>query len=184
MRRMSFKFPRLRLSMSGIRLSSIGLIFLIGLLAISSCEKDDICVDGDTPLLIIRFYNAADSTALKSVASLRIIGIGNGEPVDTFTDRSSTDSVAVPLRINEISTQFQIILNSDGDDDAETGNIDTLQFNYETNEVFISRACGFVANYEIETDTLTVDTDNWIQGIEITNPSVTSQDSAHVKIFH
>ncbi len=182
--RMSFKLPRLCLSMSGIRLSSIGFIFLVGFLAISSCEKDDICVDGDTPLLIIRFYNATDSTALKSVAGLRIIGIGNGEPVGTFTDRSSTDSVAVPLRINEVNTQFQIILNSDGDDDAETGNIDTLQFNYETNEVFISRACGFVANYEIETDTLTIDTDNWIQGIEITNPSVTSQDSAHVKIFH
>jgi hypothetical protein len=181
---MSFKFPRLRLSLSGIRLSGIGLILLFGFFAFSSCEKDDICVDGDTPLLILRFYNAADSTALKSVTGLRIIGIGNGEPVDTFTDRSSTDSVAVPLRINEISTQFQIILNSDGDDDAETGNIDTLQFNYETNEVFISRACGFVANYEIETDSLTLYTDNWIQEIEITNPSVTSQDSAHVKIFH
>jgi hypothetical protein len=170
--------------MAGIRLSSIGFILLFSFLAISSCEKDDICVDGDTPLLIIRFYNATDSTTLKSVAALRIIGIGNGEPVDTFTDRSSTDSVAVPLRINEINTQFQIILNSDGDDDAETGNIDTLQFNYATNEVFISRACGFVANYEIETDTLTSDTDNWIQSIEITNPSVTSQDSVHVKIFH
>ena len=184
MHRMSFKLPRLPLSMSGIRLSGIGLILLVGFLAISSCEKDDICVDGDTPLLIIRFYDAADSTTLKSVADLRIIGIGNGEPVNTFTDRSSTDSVAVPLRINEAFTQFQIILNSDGEDNAETGNVDTLQFNYETNEVFISRACGFVANYEIEANTLTTDTDNWIQGIEITNPSVTLQDSAHVKIFH
>jgi len=170
--------------MSGFRPSSIGIILLSALLAISSCEKDDICVDGDTPLLIIRFYDATDTTATKSVASLRIIGIGNGEPVDTFSDRNSTDSVAVPLRINEVDTQFQIILNSDGDEGAETGNIDTLQFNYETNEVFISRACGFVANFEIATDTLTIDTDNWIQGIQITNPSVTSQDSAHVKIFH
>ncbi len=184
MHRMSFKFRRPRLSISGFRPSSIGLILFVGFLAITSCEKDDICVDGDTPLLIFRFYDAADSTTLKSVSALRIVGIGNGEPVDTFTDRSSTDSVAVPLRINELSTQFQIILNSDGDENAETGNIDTLQFNYETNEVFISRACGFVANFEIETDTLTIDTDNWIQGIEISNPSVTSQDSTHVKIFH
>jgi len=184
MHRMSFKLPRPRLSMSGFRLSRIGLILLFGFLAISSCEKDDICVDGDTPLLILRFYDATDSTTVKSVSSLRIIGIGNGEPVDTFTDRSSSDSVAVPLRINEVNTQFQIILNSDGDEDVETGNIDTLQFNYETNEVFVSRACGFVANYEIATDTLTIDTDNWIQGIEISNPSVTSQDSTHVKIFH
>ncbi len=184
MHRMSFKLPRLPLSMSGLRLSSIGLILLVSFLAISSCEKDDICVDGDTPLLIIRFYDVADSTTVKSVAGLRIIGIGNGAPVNTFTDRSSSDSVAIPLRINEAATQFQFILNSDGDDGAETGNTDTLQFYYETKEVFISRACGFIANYEIETDTLTIDTDNWIQGIEITNSSVTSQESAHVKIFH
>ncbi|NNJ88629.1 MAG: hypothetical protein HKP53_04455 [Eudoraea sp.] len=170
--------------MSGIRLCSITLILLVGFLTISSCEKDDICVDGDTPLLVLRFYDAADTTAFKTVSSLRIIGIGNGEPVDTFTDRSTSDSVAVPLRINEVNTQFQIILNSDGDEGAETGNIDTLQFNYETNQVFVSRACGFVANYEIATDTLTIDTDNWIQSIEISNPSVTSQVSAHVKIFH
>ena len=104
--------------------------------------------------------------------------------LDTFTDRSSRDSVAVPLRINEANTQFQIILNSDGEDNTETGNIDTLQFNYETNEVFISRACGFVANFELASDSLTSDTDNWIQGIEIINPAVTSQVNAHVKIFH
>ncbi len=184
MYRMSFKPPGAPLSMAKFRLSSIGLIILLGLLAFSSCEKDDICVDGDTPLLIIRFYDATDSTATKSVSSLRIIGIGNGEAVDTFSDRSTTDSVAVPLRINEVSTQFQVILNSEGDEGAEAGNIDTLQFNYETNEVFISRACGFVANYDIASDTLTIDSDNWIQNIEIANPFVTSQDSAHVKIFH
>jgi hypothetical protein len=165
-------------------MGNISLILLFVFLVVSACEKDDICVDGDTPLLIIRFYNATDSITLKSVASLRIIGIGNGEPLDTFTDRSSRDSVAIPLRINEPNTQFQIILNSDGEDNTETGNIDTLQFNYETKEVFISRACGFVANYEIDSNTLTTDTDNWIQGVEIINTAVTSQVNAHVKIFH
>ncbi len=181
---MSFTQPGPDLPISVSSISGIVMILLFGVLFFSSCEKDDICVDGDTPLLVILFYDATDTTVLKSVSSLRIIGIGNGEPLDTFTDRSSIDSVGVPLRINEVNTQFQFILNSDGDDGAETGNIDTLQFNYQTNEVFVSRACGFVANYEIDTDSLTIDTDNWIQGIEITNPSITTQFSAHVKIFH
>lgn len=165
-------------------LSLIASMILFGLM-VSSCEKDDICVDGDTPLLILRFYNASDTTALKSVSALRIVGIGNGEAVNTFTDRSSTDSVAIPLRINQANTQFQVILNSADDEDGiETGNIDTLQFNYETQEVFISRACGFVANFDALQDSLTTDTDNWIQNIEIVDTLVTSQLNAHVKIFH
>jgi len=166
------------------KLTASFMLFFVILLATFSCEKDDICVDGDTPLLIVLFYNASDSSALKSVNSLRIIGIGNGDPVDTFTDRSSADSVGIPLRANEAATSFQIILNSAGEDGSETGNIDTLLFNYETKEVFISRACGFVANYDSLTDSFLPDTQPWIQGIEIVNSSVTSQASAHVKIYH
>ena len=63
---MSFKLsmPGRPVYRSGI--SSIGLLLLFVFIAISACEKDDICVDGDTPLLIIRFYDAADSATLKS----------------------------------------------------------------------------------------------------------------------
>lgn len=166
--------------------SSFGLLFLVFLTIclMYACEKDDICVDGDTPLLILRFYNASDTTALKAVTKLRIVGLENGAPINTFSDRTSSDSVAIPLRINESNTVFKIIFNSDGEDDVETGNIDTLLFNYDTQEVFVSRACGFVANYENLSDALTSDTDNWIQDIEIINPSITSQESAHVKILH
>ncbi len=149
-----------------------------------SCEKDDICVEGDTPLLILRFYDASDTTAVKSVSNIRIVGLGNGEPVDTFTDRSTRDSVALPLRINEGETGFLIIQNSAGDEGAETGNIDTLRFNYTTEEVFISRACGFIANYTDLTENLVTDSENWIQDITIAIPTVDSQLQAHVKVFH
>jgi hypothetical protein len=165
------------------KISYLVLFALVFILSYS-CEKDDICVDGDTPLLIIRFYDVTDTLLPKAAPALRIVGIENGNPVNTFTDRSSLDSVALPLRINETVTSFKIILNSDGDDDVETGNIDTLVFNYETQEVFVSRACGFVANYDNLTELLTADADNWIQNIEIANPSIKSLDSAHVKIFH
>jgi len=158
----------------------LAFIFLVSY----SCEKDDICVDGDTPFLIIRFYDATDTLVLKAAPALRIVGLENGDPVNTFTDRTSLDSVAIPLRINEPATSFKIILNSEGEDDVETGNIDTLLFNYDTQEVFVSRACGFVANYDNLTELLSADSDNWIQNIEIANTSINSQDSAHVKIFH
>ena len=160
------------------------LILLLGAFLMAACEKDDICVDGDTPLLILRFYDAQNPDNFKSVTSLRIIGAGQSGPVDTFTDRSNTDSVAIPLRADQSLTQFLLILDSADEEDAETGNIDTLNFQYTTQDVFISRACGFVANYIDLNPELNPDAENWIQNIEVVNAFVTKQDSAHVKIFH
>jgi hypothetical protein len=138
--------------------------------------------------LIIQFYDADNPTELKVVPGLRVIGVGNGNPVDTFTDRTSTlDSIAIPLKTNDISTQFSFILNSaDDDNGAETGTTDQLLFSYETEEIFKSRACGFVVNYDNLTTDFSPATENWIQSIEIVKPSVTIEEevTAHVKIFH
>lgn len=158
--------------------------FTVGFLLINSCEKDDICVEGDTPLLIIRFYDAENPEVFKSVSSLRVRGIGQENPVDTFTDRSSLDSISIPLRINQPDTGFLLILDSATEDDVETGNIDTLTFSYATQEVFVSKACGFIANYDQLNESLTTDTENWIQSIEIISPTINSQADAHVQIFH
>lgn len=160
------------------------LLIIVLLLCSWACEKDDICVDGDTPLLVIRFYDIADTTELRPVPSLRVIGLGQSTVVNTFGDRSSTDSIAIPLKISDSSTDFVFIRNSADEDDAETGNIDTLRFNYETREVFISRACGYVVNYESLAGDLPADTSPWVQNLSIVNPNVQNQSSAHVKIFH
>lgn len=160
------------------------LIILLGILFIAACEKDDICVDGDTPFLIIRFYDQQNPENAKSVSSLRVIGLGQEGPVNTFSDRSNTDSIAIPLRPNQPDAQFIFILDSADEEEVETGNKDTLAFLYSTEEVFVSRACGFIANYSELNAALIADTLNWIQNIEISNPSITKQDSAHVKIYH
>ncbi len=161
------------------------LALLLVLVFIFSCEKDDICVEGDTPLLVIRFYDSLNPTEFKSVNNLRVIGLGQENPVSTFTDRSSIDSIAIPLRINQPNTSFLIISDSATDeDDMETGNIDTLTFIYATEEVFVSRACGFVANYNDLTDSLNTGSENWIQSIQIVDSTINSQSSAHVQILH
>ncbi len=166
----------------------VGFIILLGIICFSSCEKDDICVEGDTPLLIIRFYDAADTTKFKPVAGLRIIGTGKDTPVNTFTDRSSDlDSIGIPLRVDDSTTGFAFILNSASDDEGvETGNSDRVDFNYETREEFESRACGFIVNYDQLTFGFTPKTENWIQRIEIIKPSIEIEETtaAHVKIFH
>jgi hypothetical protein len=160
------------------------LLVLIVIISFTACEKDDICVDGNTPLLIIRFYDNENPGELKAVPSLRVVGLGQSSTVNTFSDRTSLDSIALPLRINEANTGFILISDSADEDELETGNNDTLTFDYSTLEVFISRACGYIANYDDLGELLTSDSENWIQNIEIVSPLIQQQDSAHVKIFH
>lgn len=165
------------------------LLIALTLFYVSSCEKDDICVDGDTPLLVIGFFDVEDTTAFKRVPSIRIrnIDIDSVLNNDTFGDRSnSPDSLQVPLRSNAITTMYQIISDSEDDTDTEQeiGNIDTLTITYDLGEAFVSRACGFVANYDNITVTLTEGAENWIQDISVVQPNVENTDNIHVKIFH
>ncbi|MBW8244662.1 hypothetical protein K1F50_17775 [Muricauda oceani] len=156
---------------------------------VSSCEKDDICVDGDTPLMIIGFYDIEDTTAFKAVQSIRIrsIDIDSILSNQSFNDRSNIpDSLQVPLRSTATTTMYQIISESADDEETEleTGNIDTLTISYELGEAFISRACGFVTNYNNISVAVTAGAENWIQDIKVVQPNVQNTDSIHVKIFH
>ena len=156
---------------------------------VSSCEKDDICVEGDTPLLVIGFFDAEDTTEAKQVTSIRIknIDIDSILDNDSFNDRSdSPDSLSVPLRSTAVTTMYQLISNSDDDAETEleTGNIDTLTITYELSEAFVSRACGFVMNYNNIEVSLTEDSDNWVQDISVVQPNVENTDNIHVKILH
>ncbi|EAR00918.1 DUF6452 family protein [Maribacter sp. HTCC2170] len=162
----------------------IFIIILFCIIAFSACEKDDICVDGNTPLLVIRFYDTLDPESTKNVTTLRVVGSGQASTVNTYADRSTADSLAIPLRPDVASTTYLLIANSATEDEVETGNTDTLTINHDTKEVYISRACGFIANYENLAPTLTTDTDNWIKGIEVISPTVENSNTAHVKIFH
>jgi hypothetical protein len=162
----------------------IAFIIVLGIISFAACEKDDICVDGDTPLLVIRFYNATDTASTKNVTTLRVIGLGQSSNVDTYADRSTADSLAIPLRSDSPSTSYLLIANSADEDEVEVGNTDTLTIDHQTKEVFVSRACGFIANYENITPILTTDSDNWINTIEVISSTVENSETAHVKIFH
>ena len=156
------------------------------LVYISSCEKDDICVEGDTPQLVIGFFDIDDTTEAKEVPSLRIKEIVLDTVINTISDRSSSlDSIGVPLRSDVTSTAFAFITDSADDDDTgdETGNIDTLTISYTLREAFVSRACGYVINYDDLTVSLPASANNWIQDITVVQEIVENSNSIHVKIF-
>lgn len=163
----------------------IGMLFFLAIVAMASCEKDDICVEGNTPLLVIEFYDVTDTAALKSVPTLRVVGVGQSVTVNTVADRTALNQISIPLKTNLDETSFLLISNSaSGENGAETGNIDTVNFSYQRLENFLSRGCGFVVNYDSLNATLTQGSANWILDIQVTRSQVINSDSTHVKIFH
>jgi len=150
----------------------------------SSCEKDDICGDGEaiTPFMVIEFYDATNTSILKNVTNL-----GVGEP--TFNTRFSFTGISkieVPLRTNATTTTLNFIENGGDSADTSDDNPDAITFNYATNFVYISRACGYIANFQLDPTNpivITPDADQWIQNIEVSQPNIENENEVHVKIY-
>lgn len=170
-----------------------------------SCEKDDICVEGTitTPLLVIEFFDSTNNSgeeAAKNVTDLWVEAVDpNTEVIDgiTFiidpiqTTPQTTNTVSIPLRTQEGSTAYRFIRDYELDDDGnQLGNEDIITFNYATQEIFLSRACGYITNYTLNISDgadVTADTDNWINtdtGILISEINVQNETVTHVKIYH
>lgn len=139
-------------------------VLLIGF----ACEKDDICVEDITPKLIVRFYDANDPTTTKDVNSLNVWVTGK----DTIISNQTLDSIAIPLDVNALQTVYNFRSES---------LVDILTINYTVNEVYVSRSCGFIANY----DGLNVgNTGNWIQSVQVISTTIDNENEAHVEIRH
>jgi len=151
------------------------LLTLIALL-VSSCEKDDFCIEPITPNMVIRFYNATNITQTKPVEDLSV----NPEGFDELYSNANLDSILIPLDV----TSNQIIYNL-----SSESNIDIITINYDIEEVFVSRSCGFKAIFNNVSVTSDVSND-WIIGLTetlentITIPTIDNETAAHVKIFH
>ena len=126
--------------------------------------------------MIIRFYDATNPLETKVVTDLSV----NPEGLEDLYTSTSLDSILIPLDV----TSNQIIYN------FSTGtNIDILTINYEVEEVFVSRSCGFKAIFN--NVTITSDTANdWILGFTtsldntITITTIENESAAHVQIYH
>lgn len=156
-------------------------VILVTILTISACEKDDICVDGDTPLLVIRFYDISDTTLVKTVPALEVRGFLSPDSLLNTLKNASLDSIAIPLRVDFESTRFVFSEKLSADDPV---NNDTLLFTYSNKNVFVSRACGYIDNYVDLSSSLAEDADNWIKKITIDTTLIANSSSAHVKIYH
>lgn len=142
---------------------------------VSSCEKDDFCIDPITPNMIIRFYDATNTTEFKSLDELFVWP----NALDTIPN-ISLDSIVIPLDV----MSNQVIYNL-----SSGTNQDILTIDYEVEEVFVSRSCGFKAIFN--NVTVTSDPANdWIRGLSatlsntVTITTIEDESAAHVQIYH
>ena len=150
-----------------------------------SGEKDDIWLEETTPRLVIRFYDHENPDELKNVPNLSVQIEGVSGDYFNETISSSTDSIAIPIKVTEDLTKYKLILNGNDSDDTND-NTDILDLTYTREDLFVSRSCGYKTVFHEGITSLESDADNWILRVETKdNPqNIINQKNAHVKIFH
>lgn len=156
------------------------LIGVFSFLPLTQCEKDDICLGETqgTPKLIIRFFDENDTTLSKIPEGLYVRAI---ESNFTLTN-VGTDSISIPLNTQESFSDFEFITNFGTD----TENIDTLQFNYTRNDLYINRACGYRGTFIFNSQALTIlnSGNDWVQGYNFIKDTISDETSYHLAILH
>ncbi|MBF8150533.1 hypothetical protein ITJ86_11535 [Winogradskyella sp. F6397] len=174
-----------------------------------NCERDDICAatTQTTPRLIIEFYDASDPEELLNVPRITVYGDGlleeddDGNPIEpivasdvTLNFNENINIIELPLVVgaeNElITTRF--ILERDtnlrlDDDPLTASNIDIIEVSYETEFVYVSRACGYKSIFKNVIVRRITDSDQWITNIQNEDPlepTVENENTTHVRIYH
>ncbi len=179
-------------------MKKINILYILGILITTSisCERDDICPESTptTPSLIIRSFDFSSQESKKNVFGLLIAGVGNEDFLPGY-GAVTTDNLTLPLKTDESATQYRLIqnytINNNGtpdnpDDDFPEGNEDIITINYNTELVYVSRACGYKTIFKNVTLTIEPDSDNWIKSKQSVNDnqSVEDETAEHFKIFH
>lgn len=143
------------------------LLFII-IIAFSNCEKDDICVEATTPMLIIKFYDFTNPENSKEVNSLTVWA----NEKDSIYNKVPLDSIVIPLNLNGNNTIYKFQSGTE---------IDTINIAYERKDIFVSRSCGYKTVFE----NLTIETtDTWIKDYLINNSTIENEANTHINIYH
>jgi hypothetical protein len=172
------------------------LLLLLFAFTFSGCEKDDICdsTASTTPQVVIEFYDNTQQSVLKNVVNLKVKADGVSEAIvfnptltpDTNPERFlfNGSKLILPLRTDGTSTKYSLILNSTL---PASLNEDFLEFNYTTNTVYISRACGYKITYDLDETNPVVQTEGtdgkWIQNIDVETTNIDDEKTTHIKIY-
>ncbi len=175
-------------------MKKFSLLVVLLILTGIGCERDDICSENTptTPHLIIRFYNVDEQEQTKQVRLLTVNGVDDsGNVLDNIVTNASTDSIVLPLRFDNegivSKTRFELKKDSDFDTDSNDttfSNTDVIEVSYTSEFIYVSRACGYKSIFNNVQNTLILDSDNWIAGYDIINPTIDNENAAHIILYH
>lgn len=159
------------------------IVFILGFTFVfTNCEKDDICDPSlvTTPRIIIEFFSQQNPSVPRIVTNLSV----KAPEIEESMFFSGTNKVELPLKTFENNTAFEFTINSNATDGSM--NMDIVHFNYTTQDIYVSRACGFKTNYDLsQTQGIVIDTDtnNWIKNKTIVKTKIESENDVHIKLF-
>ncbi|HLS12668.1 MAG TPA: DUF6452 family protein [Flavobacteriaceae bacterium] len=158
--------------------SFVVLLFVATIYA--ACTADDICSEETqtTPKMVISFADHMISGVAKPLNHLKIRNI----EYDTIVWDAPADTISIPLstEMNRSTYAFTIVKE-------EIPYTNIYQFDYNREEIYVSRACGYKMRY---TNLMAEDISNtdsiptWAKFITILNPIVEDEKSAHITILH
>jgi hypothetical protein len=166
------------------------LVVLVASFSLLTCERDDLCPETTptTPSLIIDFYNNNAQDSRKNATNLYVIGQDNEDVLDGY-NVETVNQVVLPLRTDTDTTTFALTRNTVLDDDGNitSGNTDTVTITYATEDVYVSRACGYKTIFKNVVVTIDGGTDaNWIIFAQPENDNLTIEDetTTHYFFYH
>ena len=146
----------------------------------SACEKDDFCIQNPvTSKLIIDFYDDTNRETLKNVQRFSIIAEGK---TDSLFVNKTFNSISIPLNSLTLETRYTLKKNDDSGAKVDD-KIAIFTIQYDTEEQFVSRSCGFKVIFN--NVAFSSDTNGWITDFTPTTIiNLDDQSAAHVQIFH
>ncbi len=162
---------------------------LLILLAISGCEKDDICAETTptTPSVLIRFFDRLDPIRPNSAGTLKYYELGNPK----ILTRSGSE-IKLPLRLDSNETTWVLeltTLNNAGEEDVKR---DILTFKYGIETTYLNKACGFINTFNL-VDNSTANPNpklnengqgNWINRFQLMSTNISTEIDEHIKIYY
>ncbi|MDO5656470.1 MAG: DUF6452 family protein [Flavobacteriaceae bacterium] len=155
-------------------------VFLLMLLGVLwSCEEDDICDEGKSPRMYLKFRNIDEQSAerMDSIYLWRQNTAGDFELYIFKAKTAAEDSVLVPLPIVEVTEAYFVI--SPKRYDVETR--DTLKVDYQRVLDFGSKACGYKVNY------LNVNyeiSNRFFVGSEVIDTNITDEETPDLLLYY
>lgn len=160
------------------------IVFILGFTFVfTNCEKDDICDPNlsTTPRLIIEFYSQQNQSVRREVSNLAV----KAPEISKFMLFNGVNKIELPLKTFQTNTVFEFTINSTATDG--TLNMDIVEFNYATQDIYVSRACGFKTYYDLSTSEgieINPGTDlEWIKSSTIVKTKIESENDVHIKLF-